>query len=106
MFGMPEELQDMLGRLAGMASNGEAIDNAKKPICMASQEVRDEFDAIAKMGRQAKRLIIEAKARSELLWLKVREIPEFEKIDHLEYDPESGMMIGCTAEDIRKCSKE
>lgn len=102
MMEVPGGLGDALHRMFGGAD--DAIERAKKPLCMASKEVQDEFTAITSMGKQARRLIIEANARKELLWLKVRSDPKLSDLDHLEYDAETGMLVGCTKEEVKRCS--
>jgi len=101
----PEGLGGLMEMMKAMSNERENIEKSKKPICMASKEVRDEFKALVDLGKKANNLKLESEARSKLLWLKIRSKPEFEDMDHLEYDQETGMITGCTAEDVRQCKE-
>lgn len=101
----PEGLGGLMEMMKAMSSEHENIEKSKKPICMASKEVRDEFKALVKLGKKARDLKREAEARSELLWIKIRSQSDFEDMDHLGYDTDTGMITGCTSEDVRECKE-
>ena len=104
-FEMPEGLRDLLGKLGATNERNENIEKAKKPICMASKEVRDEFDALQKLKKVTKRLVDEIQARSDLIWVKIKSDPKLEDYEYLQYDPKSEMIMGCTEEEVDKCKE-